>query len=464
MKLLNVSHLAWFPLVLVLAACGDSPTGVTPEPPPTTGATGSLVVNVQGLPASANASVVVRGPGDFSRTLTGTQTLSNLAPGTYAVTIADVPVNGVSFGTDQTLRYTEVAAGQTANVTVGYRAFNLVIENFYINQAVQKSDGSIPLVAGRDGYLRVFARANNLNTVQVPVRVRIYHNGALRETLLIPAPSFAVPTETNEFLLGTSWNAKIPGALIQPGMSMLVDIDPNASVGEGTKADNQFPAAGPRAMDARAVPKLRIMLVPIQYKGAPLGNVTEANKDRYVEDLLRMFPIGEYEIQVRAPYITETGLQSGGGGWNSLVNELDNLRKGEGYDGYYYGVVNLPYQNGVYGIAAGIPAKTAIGNDFLDTRNLNASMTLAHEIGHTMGRFHSQCGPNQLPVAAPTDAIVEYPHPNGQIGSFGFDVKAERLYAPDTKDVMGYCSDRWIGDHTYQKVLEHRLTREITLR
>lgn len=456
MKLLSVGHIAWFPLVLALAACGDSPTGVTEEPPVSGGTTGNLAVAIQGLPAGANASVTVRGPGDFARTITGTQTLGNLAPGAYAVTIADVPVSGVAFGTDQTLQYAEVKAGQTANITAGYRAFNLAVENFYINQSVQKSDGSIPLVAGRDGYLRVFAKANNANTVQAPVRVRIYHNGALRETLTIPAPSFAAPTEINELLLGTSWNAKIPGALIQPGMSMLVDIDPEGKVGEGSKADNQFPANGARALDARAVPKLRIMLVPIQSKDAPMGNVTEANKNRYLTDLLRMFPIADYEVQVRAPYVTGTNLQAGGGGWGSLVNELDNLRKGEGFDGYYYGVVNLPYQSGVYGIAYR-PGKTAIGNDFLDSRNLNASMTLAHELGHSMDRPHSQCGSAGFPD-------IEYPHPNGQIGSFGLDLTSLRLYGADTKDLMGYCEDRWIGDHTYQKVLEYRLTRESTIR
>jgi hypothetical protein len=43
------------------------------------------------------------------------------------------------------------------------------------------------------------------------------------------------------------------------------------------------------------------------------------------------------------------------------------------------------------------------------------------------------------------------------------DIATERIYGPDTKDLMGYCEDRWIGDYTYQKVLEYRLTVEDTL-
>jgi hypothetical protein len=84
-------------------------------------------------------------------------------------------------------------------------------------------------------------------------------------------------------------------------------------------------------------------------------------------------------------------------------------------------------------------------------------MTLAHELGHSMGRPHSQCGSAGLPD-------IDYPHANGQIGAFGLDVAALRPYGPDTKDLMGYCEDRWIGGYTYERVLEHRLTAETQLR
>lgn len=450
-------------LALALAACGgDSGTNPDPDPEPT-GTTGSLTVTVQGLPSGASAVIAIAGPAGYTHSLSGTETLAGLAPGAYSVTISDVTADGLVYGPEQNIRYATVAAGATAAVTVGYRGFNLSVENFYITQSIQKYDGSIPLVAGRDGVLRVFAKANNANTVKAPVRVRFYQGGALQSSMTIDPPSFAAPTAISEGSLGTSWNVRVPGSMIQPGLAMAVDIDPDGAIAETDEADNHFPSgAAPRPLEVKRVPELDMVLVPVQQGNGSVGNVTEANKGQYVADLLRMFPIADYRVSVRAPYVTTTILKGataaddGGRSWEMLLSEIESVRVGDGRTGqYYFGVGKIDYEAGVYGIAFR-PGKAGLGNDYLDNRNLNASMTLAHETGHSMGRPHSQCGN----VAGPD---VSYPYPNGQIGSFGMDVATERIYGPDTKDLMGYCEDRWIGDYTYQQVLDYRLTVEDTL-
>ena len=78
---------------------------------------GSLTVAVSGLPAAVSARVTVTGP-RFNRTLplagAGTQTLSNLTPGTYAVHGTG---SAAYSAPDQTV---SVAAGQTATVALAY--------------------------------------------------------------------------------------------------------------------------------------------------------------------------------------------------------------------------------------------------------------------------------------------------------------------------------------------------------
>jgi len=63
-------------LVVVLTACSSSP------------ATGSLKVTVTGLPGGVRGAVTVTGPAGYSKTVTATTTLANLALGTYSVAAA----------------------------------------------------------------------------------------------------------------------------------------------------------------------------------------------------------------------------------------------------------------------------------------------------------------------------------------------------------------------------------------
>src|SRR6185503_4579562 len=56
-----------------------------------------LTVNVTGLPSGVNAAVTVTGPNNFSRTLTGTQTIANVAPGTYTVAAQNVSASGQTY-------------------------------------------------------------------------------------------------------------------------------------------------------------------------------------------------------------------------------------------------------------------------------------------------------------------------------------------------------------------------------
>jgi hypothetical protein len=81
-------------------------------------ATGTLQVNVTGLPGGVNAAVQVTGPG-MNQTLTGTNTLSNLVPGSYTVTASSV-TSGATYSATVTGSPAAVSAGATATTTVAY--------------------------------------------------------------------------------------------------------------------------------------------------------------------------------------------------------------------------------------------------------------------------------------------------------------------------------------------------------
>lgn len=79
--------------------------------------TGTLQVNVSGV---ASGSVTVTGPAGYRRELTVTTTLTDLAPGAYVVSAAQVDEDGRLYGATVAGAPVTVAAGATATVTVTY--------------------------------------------------------------------------------------------------------------------------------------------------------------------------------------------------------------------------------------------------------------------------------------------------------------------------------------------------------
>jgi sugar lactone lactonase YvrE len=100
-----------FGLVLVLAACSSTPTG-------------SLKVTVSGLPAGIDGSVMVTGPGGYSKVVTATTTLSDLELGTYSVAVGSVSntdaIVPTSYDGSAASSSVAVAANATASTIASY--------------------------------------------------------------------------------------------------------------------------------------------------------------------------------------------------------------------------------------------------------------------------------------------------------------------------------------------------------
>ena len=416
--------------------------------------TGALTVVVAGLPAGAFAEVGVAGPGDFLASVLSTSTLGGLVPGEYTVTAAAVALNGDTYQPGAEHQTLTVTAGTTATVTISYSnapgAFNLQIAGMYITQSSQRPDGSVPLIEGRDGYLRLFVIASADNAAVPSVRVHIYQGAALVRSLSVAAPSGSAPTVTQEQPLEHSWNVRIPGSLIQQGLGVLAEVDPDGSYAENNESDNVFPLAGtPLRMDVRTAPVFAVRLVPVELGGGGLtGDVSSGNLDQFLGVTASMHPIPGIDADLHARYTSSlTPAQAGdvNAALSQALSELRMLRAVEGSDRYYYGVTHRSYSSG--GIAGlgylGVPA--ALGWD----DPIEAGATAAHEFGHNWDRRHSPCG-------NPANVDTEYPYVGATLGAYGFDLRTERLIEPTTHDLMSYCRPRWVSDYTYTNVMAFR--------
>ncbi len=420
-------------------------------------ATGNLAITVTGLPPGTNAAVSLSGPGGYSANLTGSLTFNSLTPGTYTIAAASVLSGGDPYNPSPASQNIVVTGGVVTPAAVAYSlgsvaTLNLTIDGMYLTQAIAKYDGTTPLVAGRDAYLRIFVKANQANPAAPAVRVRFYSGASLIQTSTINAPAASVPTAITEGTLASSWNLAVPGALVQPNLRILADVDPTDVVTEANETDNTFPTTGtPFAIDVRTVPTWNIRLVPILQQANGLqGDVTAGNAGQFLSEPLKLLPVAAYNADVRAPYTTTApAIQAGdaNGAWGTILLEMLTLRSIDGSNWYYYGVVKPGYASGVAGMGyVGGGFLASIGWDFLHS----ASGVMAHEIGHNMGLDHSPCG-----VAAGPDPA--YPYAGGSIGAYGLDLATLTVKAPGTHfDFMAYCNPSWVSDYTWAKAIAHR--------
>jgi hypothetical protein len=416
---------------------------------------GRVAVTVNGLPVAATAAISLIGSSG-SQAVTGSTTIDNVVPGNYTLTASAVTFAGTTYTPTPTSMPLVIVSGSTMNASVTYAVapgggsgLNLTVDGFYLTQATQKMDNSVPLVANRDALLRVFVHANQTNTAQPPVRVRVYDGATLLQTLTLSAPETSVRTALAEGTLGSTWNSVIPAANVRTAMRVVVDVDPADVIAESDETDNSWPRSGtPQSITVNIVPTFNLRFVPVTV-GALTGNVTIANKDQFLVSARRMHPINDVVSDVRAPFTSSaTALQSGdgNGAWTTVLSEVNALRAADGAPStlHYYGVVKVAYNSGVAGYGF-VPGRTAIGWDYLPSGDDVA----VHEIGHNFGRPHTNCG-------GPANPDLSYPYAAGTIGTYGWNSGTGLIIPMTYTDVMGYCSNQWTSDWTWTKVMTYR--------
>lgn len=320
----------------------------------------------------------------------------------------------------------------------------LRVRGAYLTQSVQRFDGSVPLIAGRDALLRVFVTGDEPTDLTTAVSVTLYEGSTPARTLLLDRNA-SIPESFDEGDLGDTWNTLIPGDWLEPGMSMVVEADPDAEIALRDGSEPRFPSEGMIALGVRAVPPLTVRVVPITQSSVGLtGSASSSELGDYIDAAIAKFPLAEIELDVRATYTTST-VASSLEGWLDMLQEIAALRVADGSGRHYYGLLRHPGGVNVAGIGyVGWPA--AVGYDQMP----HAAETFAHEIGHNFNLGHAPCG-------GPSSVDPAFPYSNGSIGVYGFDILTGQLKSPSVdKDLMTYCGPEWISDYHYARTMNFR--------
>jgi hypothetical protein len=448
------------------------PASATPVPATVNYAvvSGTLAITVNGLPSSLPESqqpVTVTGPGGFLLRTTGTATLRGLNPGSY--TVAATKASGTCptvYKTTSPNQTLSIGAAQTGSVTINYTEgpanpaeLNLRIEKVELIQVTQDEVGSVPMVANRKALVRVYGVADQCNTATPQVQLTL-STASGPKTLSAPEQSVRYRTETGTLV--STWNYTTLASEIAAPLTVVAEIDPTNAVLEANDSDNRFPASGSMAITVRTVPTIGIRLVPV----VNAGLTGTSTPDQILDLARRIHPVSTYDAATRSPYTTTAGpLGQFGENWDNVLNEIDALRFADNSARYYYGVLRVPFEDGVAGVAFFRNCKTPPPNEFpTDCKaaigwdhSQTAAEILAHEVGHNFGRGHA---PSSVCNENPSQVDFTYPNTGlyvgGRIGQYGYDVESQQLKPPDQfNDIMGYCSNLWISDHMYRGMLSY---------
>lgn len=317
----------------------------------------------------------------------------------------------------------------------------------YLTQAVQSRAFPVPLVADEEALLRVFVTAARAGGERIPqVRATFYADGAKVYVADIPEKAGSLPTQVDESDLALSANATIPDSVVRPGLEMVIDVDPEGKLDPRLGVVKRIPESGRLPVPVREVPGLDLTVIPFLWEESPdsaiLDIAEEMADDPGGHELLwavhRLLPVAGLDVTAHASVTTSSNYVP------DLLRQTRAIQLLEKGGGHYMGMMSGRLSGSIRG-AAYISGKTSFSAPH--------ATTMAHELGHNLSLRHAPCG-------GPAMLDPWYPFPDGRIGAWGYDSRdGGELVSPRRRDLMSYCSQRWIGDYHFAKALRYRLPR-----
>ena len=312
----------------------------------------------------------------------------------------------------------------------------------YLTQAVQSRVYPVPLVAGEDALLRVFVVAPAAAGDTIPlVRATFYLDGREPKVVDIEPDSSVIGKEVDESSLAYSANASIPGSLIQPGLEVVVEIDPEETTDPELGVAGRIPETGRMAVDVRSMPDLELTIIPFLWRPRPDSAILDITDSLTADDELlwpirELLPVATIDLEIHDPVVTDSFYPAG------LLHETNVIRAAEGGTGYYMGMMSGRTPRG----RASLPGWTSF--------SAPDSGIMVHELGHNMNLYHAPCG-------EATGPDPSFPQRDGSIGAWGNDVSTRSLVKPATRDLMSYCDPDWISEFYFTNALRYRLYVEV---
>jgi len=360
---------------------------------------------------------------------------------------------------------------------------SLTISHIEVTQATQTITNSVPLIAGKPTFVRVYVSCAPGDQLPGVVMLRDEGPAGALGTSLAPFGGY-IPTACSESLAAQRADLRKTFNFVLPNEWATGTITLRAEVGGVSRSDPftfvpgkklriawvSMPYLPPQPSPSHGPTPTPVALFPDQNKAAqgiagllafyPVahGDVTYVFQPGFEQKTTEVFTCTEDYCPADFQYLTTL---------NDFWNRMS--REGQWVEGVapdrLYGWVPKIAQGNLCGIADAIWAdQSRIGRVAAGIDSCGGE-TLAHELGHILsdqGLRHTDNRPSaQDPncVAKPAGPAPDYPvYPNlplGSIGEWGMQIGEKDFSLLDpaqTYDFMSYCSPEWISPFNYNKL------------
>lgn len=373
----------------------------------------------------------------------------------------------------------------TATPTEAPKTINYIASDLEVTQGIQRITNSVRLVEGKRTFVRFYVDVFDSaylagNQYPIDARLKIYRDNSTVPTIILPSN-----TNTGFLNLPYSWQNpyidqdrfwmiadntfifEIPSHLTSGTLRLVGEANLDWKVPETYWFDNDVEVT----VDFEPIPSfgLRVYRLKWQDTDNKYYTTTYDNINESLYFARQALPVPDLWAQSYA-YLYYQDYGKGSPNLDKVNRYIrqqylwDKSHNGALFQDYstvrYYGLIDkLGNQGG--GLADGIPAKVASG--WTGNRT-----TFTHELGHTFNRHHTlttcgeSCGTNFWgnPCA---DGWEPYPYTKGRIGPHEFSVEGFYYDSHDNfeirsslwKDIMSYCSYRWMSDFTYHRIMDY---------
>ena len=157
--------------------------------------------------------------------------------------------------------------------------------------------------------------------------------------------------------LGSSANVTIPGAVVQPGLEMVVEIDPYGTIDPALGIPRRFPSVGRKTVEVQRVPPLNLTLVPFVLAGSNDSSIVSRVDELHPEhnvfwETNHLIPVDSFNMTKHRSVLVDSYDPF------SLFDDVGRIRTLEGGTGHWLGLADPNYAASFWAVGA-TPGKTS---------------------------------------------------------------------------------------------------------